>query len=218
MSWIDLLIPTYATNNKLDGNIISYVKCLDTAKPPWLPSSEFSLLQADLQGWRSSLPSSVEFSPEAIYIRLESSQLGALALLHCTYHNAMCDLYRISMPELFKLRNAFDFPPEQASFLEHLRSESCRHAQGIAVILAETAAQSPRFLADSMLPGFAYNSNRVLLYYLAKFLSPDRQDAKSQTEETIGYVKSNNEVLRLISTMIPLADPLVRRCCNSSPI
>lgn len=122
----------------------------------------------------------------------------------------MCDFYRISMPELFKIRNAPDFPAEQAAFLENLRSECFRNAQSMASILADTAERGLRFLADSLIPSFAYNSNRVLLYYMAKFLRPDRPDAGSLVEETIGLVQQNNDILRLMSSMNPLAEPLVR--------
>ncbi|KAL1866975.1 hypothetical protein VTK73DRAFT_4444 [Phialemonium thermophilum] len=188
--------------------IARYVKCLDTAKLPWLPDSEFATLHADLKAWRDGLSPSLDFSPEAVYIRLESSQLGALTLLHCTYHNAMCDLNRIAMPELFKLHNAFVFPPDQADFLDHLQLECLRHAQNMAVILAETARRGGRFLADSLLPSFAYNGSRVMLYYVARLLDPGRPHARSLMEETIRLVQSNNEVLRTMSAMIPLADPL----------
>ncbi|EPE03861.1 fungal transcriptional regulatory protein [Ophiostoma piceae UAMH 11346] len=90
-----------------------------------------------------------------IYTRLESSQLGALAFLLCTYCNAMLDLYRVAMPELFRLRHAFLFPPEKNECLHTLQARSLRLACGMATVLAETAAQGARHLADSKTPLFA---------------------------------------------------------------
>ena len=186
-----------------------YVKHLDTAQPPWLPNSEFSHLQSDLLSWRSNLPPPLQFTAENISLRLESAQLGALALLHCTYHNATYDLYRISMPELFKLRNAIVFPPQQTHFLQEMRTQSLRSAQAMATVLADTAKFGVRFLTDSSLPGYAYNANRVMLYSVACLLDRDRPDAQRVVEETIGYVASNNRMLQLMAVMNPLAEPLV---------
>lgn len=149
----------------------------------------------------------LDFSLDSIYIRLESSQLGALALLHCTYHNAMCDLYRISMPELFKLPALI--PSEQAGFLEDLQTESFYHAQDMAIVLAEAASRGARFLADSALPTYTYNSSRVMLYYLARLIDLSRPTARMMVEDTIRHVQSNTKVLRMMSVTIPLAQPLV---------
>lgn len=193
---------------------VRFVKRLDTAQPPWLPHSEFSHLRADLQGWRLGLASCLEFSPENIYIRLESSQFGALALLHCTYHHAMLDLYRIFLPELFRLGNAVTYPPEQSHFLHRMQSEGLGHAQSIAIVLAETARRGPRFVADSMLHTFAYNSNRFMLYYIARVLDLGRPNAMELVKETIEYVQSNNKVMRVMSAVIPLAEQLV---CSEPP-
>ena len=185
------------------------MKHLDAAQPPWLPDSEFSILQRDLQSWHANLPSSLEFTAESMYIRLEGAQLGALALLHCTYHNAMCDLYRISTPELFKLKDAVAFPPAQAGFAERMRARSLHHARSIVGVLADTARQGARFLTDSQMPCYAYNADRVMLYYVARLLDKTRPDAKEVIEETIGYVETNHRILQIMAVMNPLAEPLV---------
>ena len=185
-----------------------YVKQLDVAQPPWLPGSEFSILDAELKAWRSGLPPSLEFTPETVYIRLESSQLGALTLLHCTYHNAMCDLYRVSMPELFKLKDYFS--GEQPEYVKRLQYESLRHAQTMGHVLAGTAEQGPRFLADSMLASYAYNAARVMMYYIARLLDVDQPGAQGIVRETVKSVESCIEALRMMSMFGALAEPLVR--------
>jgi hypothetical protein len=74
-----------------------YIKHLDTAKTPWLPDSEFARLDAELRHWYDTLPANLQFTPTTLYIRQETSQVGALCALHYAYHQTMCDLYRIGM-------------------------------------------------------------------------------------------------------------------------
>ncbi|CAK7228896.1 hypothetical protein SCUCBS95973_007036 [Sporothrix curviconia] len=189
--------------------VARYVKHLDTATLPWLPDSEFAVLDDALRAWYDGLAPDLAFSADSLYTRLASSQLGALCLLHCTYYNAMLDLYRIAMPELFSLRHAFRFPPEQNSFLHSLQTRSFQNACRMAVVLEQTAAQGARHLADSMMPMFAYNSSRVMLYYLVRLHDPARADTKSTVDETLQRVQSNNGVLHLTAAMMPLSDPLL---------
>lgn len=205
----DGMLASYVRLVSIWKRVARYVKHLDTAALPWLPGSEFAVLDDTLRAWRDSLAPYLDFSQDSIYTRLESSQLGALALLHCTYYNALLDLYRIAMPELFSLRHAFHFPAEQADFLHNLQARSFQNASGIAAVLAKTAAQGARHLADSMTPMFAYNSSRVLLYYLVRLHDPGRADTKATVEETIQHVQSNNRVLHLASAMMPLSEPLL---------
>lgn len=188
---------------------LRYVKHLDKAVSPWLPDSEFSIIHSDLVSWRNSLPTSLDFTVDSIYLRLEGAQLGALALLHCTYHNAMCDLYRIAMPELFKLRNPLRFPPQQAGFLHHLQHQSIHHARSMAIVLVDTARYGARFLTDPSLPSLAYNANRVMLYYIARLLDMNRPDASAVVKDTIERVSDTNRMLQLMAKMNPLAGPLV---------
>lgn len=75
--------------------VLTYIKHLDTARPPWLPDSEFAQLDAELRYWYDNLPANLQFTPTTLYIRQETSQVGALCALHYAYHQTMCDLYRI---------------------------------------------------------------------------------------------------------------------------
>ncbi|RSL85124.1 hypothetical protein CEP51_003517 [Fusarium floridanum] len=97
----------------------------------------------------------------------------------------MCDFYRICMPELFKLRN--NFGDMQSDFVEKLQYDTLRHAQTMAMVLAETSRQGSRFLSDSMLPCFAYNGIRVMLYYIARLLDLSQPDSQSIMDETINH-------------------------------
>ncbi|KAF4980480.1 hypothetical protein FZEAL_3525 [Fusarium zealandicum] len=188
--------------------VVRYVKHLNTSPPPWLPESDFAALDADLRSWGRHLPEFISYSTDTIYARLESDQLGSLVLLHCTYHHNLLDLYRISMPDLFKLIKPFYFPPNQQEFLQSLQADCFYHAQQIATILAEAVQHGARYLADSLLPCFAYDSSRVMLYYIARLLDLSRPDAETIVADAIDAVESNSKILRTMSALFPLADSL----------
>ncbi|KAM0448169.1 hypothetical protein ACHAQK_000148 [Fusarium lateritium] len=188
--------------------VVRYVKHLNTSPPPWLPESDFAALDADLRSWGRHLPEFISYSTDTIYARLESDQLGSLVLLHCTYHHNLLDLYRISMPDLFKLIKPFYFPPNQEEFLQSLQADCFYHAQQIATILAEAVQHGARYLADSLLPCFAYDSSRVMLYYIARLLDLSRPDAETIVVDAINAVESNSKILRTMAALFPLADSL----------
>ncbi|KAM5353832.1 hypothetical protein ACJ41O_000482 [Fusarium nematophilum] len=188
--------------------VVRYVKHLNTSPPPWLPDSDFAALDADLRSWGRHLPEFISYSTDTIYARLESDQLGSLVLLHCTYHHNLLDLYRISMPDLFKLIKPFYFPPNQQEFLQSLQADCFYHAQQIASILSEAVQHGERYLADSLLPCFAYDSSRVMLYYIARLLDLSTPDAETIVADAINAVESNSKILRKMAALFPLADSL----------
>lgn len=189
---------------------VRYVNRLDAHTRPWLPESDFAALDADLKLWRRELPDFVEYSTETIYARLDSNQLGALVLIHCTYHHNYLELYKLSMPDLFKLSKPLAVPPEHVEFFQSAQENCYYHAHQIADILAEAADHGARLLSDSLLPYFVYDSSRVMLYYVARLLDPNREDARDKVREAINAVESNNSVLQLMSPLFPIAKSLVR--------
>lgn len=188
--------------------IVRYVNQLDSNLPPWLPDSPFAALDADLRLWQRELPEFVEYSMETIYARLDSNQLGALVLIHCTYHHNYLELYKISMPDLFKLPKPLSVPPEHHDFLQSAQASCYHHAQQIADILAEASDHGAHLLSDSLLPYFVYDSSRVMLYYVARLLDPGRPDAQSKMEDAINAVESNRRVLKMMSALFPIAQSL----------
>ncbi|OAQ62375.1 fungal transcriptional regulatory protein [Pochonia chlamydosporia 170] len=188
--------------------IVRYVNHLHAGPPPWQPDSLFAALDADLHLWRRELPDFVEYSTETIYARLDSNQLGSLVLIHCTYHHNYLELYKLTMPDLFKLSKPFTFPPEHDEFLQTAQANAYYHAQQIADILAEAAEHGSRLLSDSLLPFFVYDSSRVMLYYVARLLDPNRPDAEVKLRDAVKAVESNNRVLRMMSTLFPIAQSL----------
>ncbi|KAK5997596.1 putative transcriptional regulatory protein [Cladobotryum mycophilum] len=176
--------------------------------PPWLPESIFAALDADLRLWRRELPDFVEYSTETIYARLDSNQLGALVLIHCTYHHNYLELYKLSMPDLFKLPKPLTVPSEHSEFLKSAQANCYHHAQQIADILAEAADHGAHLLSDSLLPYFVYDSSRVMLYYVARLLDPSRPDAQTKMDDAINAVESNRRVLQMMSSLFPIAQSL----------
>ncbi|KAG5945343.1 hypothetical protein E4U60_005289 [Claviceps pazoutovae] len=189
--------------------IVHYVNNLHaTSPPPWKPDSLFAALEADLHLWRQELPDFVDYTTETIYARLDSNQLGALVLMHCTYHHNYLELYKLTMPDLFKLPKPLAFPLEHQDFLQTAQADCYYHARQIAHILAEAAENGSRLLSDSLLPFFVYDSSRLMLYYVARLLDPDRPDAEAKMRDAVKAVGSNSRVLRMMSALFPIAQSL----------
>ncbi len=175
---------------------------------PWLPDSEFAEFDRESRAWYDSLPESLQFTASSVYIRRETTQLGALCALHWMYHMNMCDLYRIGAPALFKLRNAFTFPPEQANFLHHLQDELFGHARRIAIIAGEALRNGPHALADSWAPTAVYECCRVMLYYLTQLIDPSAESSQVLAAETIPLIRQNVKALKMMHSMYGMAELL----------
>jgi hypothetical protein len=186
----------------------SLVKHMDEEQPPWLPGSGFAILIDDIQSWKRSLPSWLDFSADNIYIRRESHQLGALLLIHCMYHHVMCDVNRIALPDLFKHQEPFVFPPDQQAFVSHLQDVCFEHAQRMSVLVSHILQHGVKNFADSILPSFVYNSNRIMLYYIARILDVSKPDAGTVISRTVELVQYNNQALRDMALIYPLAESL----------
>ncbi|KAG5918177.1 hypothetical protein E4U53_004111, partial [Claviceps sorghi] len=181
---------------------------------PGPPDALFAALDADLHLWRRDLPDFVAYTPETVYARRDSNQLGALVLLHCTYHHNYLELYKPTMPDLFKLSPS-DPPsdplvlsgPEHRAFRRRAHADCFRHARHMADILADAAehGRGPRLLSDSCLPFFAYDASRVMLYYAARLLDPAAPDAGAARADAVRAVESNCRVLRIMSALFPVA-------------
>ncbi|KAJ5717594.1 hypothetical protein N7488_003240 [Penicillium malachiteum] len=188
--------------------VLRYIKHLDKAMVPWAEDSEFAILDKDCRAWYESLPASLQFTPNAIYIRKDSSQLGALCVLHCAHYQTICDLYRLGAPALYKLRAAFDFPPEQRGFLRHLQEVLFDAARALATIIGETAHHGARMLADSWLPTITYDSCRIMVYHLTQILDPRAEETKILTTQTLPLLKSNIDALKLMGSLSVIANSL----------
>ncbi|KAH7141852.1 fungal-specific transcription factor domain-containing protein [Dactylonectria macrodidyma] len=189
--------------------VLWYIKHLDQAKLPWLPDSEFAQLDRELQAWYASLPANLQFTASTIYLRKESSQLGALCLFHCTYHQTMLDFYRIGTPELFKLRSAFHFPPEMSDFQRHLQYALFKEARTLGAIIAEAEQHSPRMIGDPWFPTMAYESNRVMLFYLTQVTDPVAMNKRDLVLSSIAYLQSNLKALKTMRATNAMAEGLV---------
>lgn len=185
-----------------------FVKHLDEEQPPWQSGSGFAYLIRDIEAWRQSLPSWLDFSADNIYIRRESHQLGALLLIHCMYHHVMCDVHRIALPELYKNQEPFAFPPQQQEFVAHMQAQCFDHAQRMSVLVSTILQHGVKHFADSILPSFVYNSSRIMLYYIARNLDITKPNAAATVNRTIELVQQNNKALREMTLMYPLAETL----------
>ncbi|CBF87498.1 uncharacterized protein ANIA_11216 [Aspergillus nidulans FGSC A4] len=197
--------------------VLRYIKHLDTAISPWLPNSEFAILDKACWKWYDNLPESLQFTTSTIYARKASSQLGALVLLHCSHYQTLCDLYRLGAPALFKLRSAIDFPPEQSEFLQKLRGDLYNAARTLATIIGEAERHGPYILSDTWLPTITYDSSRIMLYYLTQLIDPREQDSKELVVQTIPYLESNIRALKAMQPLNAVSERLVRLPQTTKP-
>ncbi|OQU94697.1 Fungal specific transcription factor domain-containing protein [Cladophialophora immunda] len=180
--------------------VLRYVKHLDTAQEPWVPTSEFATLDLAIHDWYTRLPSSLQLNRPAVYLRKESQQLGAFVLLQCTYHWTICDLYRISTPKLYRLPIKWHYP---ADFLEQLQTTMFQRARSCAIILADALAHGVETLADTWLPSVAFDSNRVMLHYVARILGLGTERGQAVMKETMPHIQSNLKCLDCMRSITP---------------
>lgn len=198
----------------MPDRMTSYVKHLDTAKPPWREDSEFQLLSAEFEKSHRSLPKSLHWNSEAIYARKESCQLGALALMWCTFHQTLVDLYRIGMPALFRIQKEVNFPPDQEEFLQHCRRVCFDNACKVSRIISEALKYGLKVLADSWICIIAHDSTKVMLHYLTLNKITPADIHQREINETISLVQSNLDILLRMRSMVATAE----HCVSIPPI
>ncbi|KIW21255.1 hypothetical protein PV08_01835 [Exophiala spinifera] len=181
-----------------------YVKRLEAAEEPWLPTSEFTAIDVSLRDWSLSLPASLQLNRTAFYLRKESLQLGALILLQCTYHWTICDLYRISTPQLYRLQIRWQYPRE---FQDHLQTTMFQRAQDCASILRDALNHGAKILADTWLPSVAFDSNRVMIHYVTRIMGLSTDQGKTVLKEVIPHVNSNLDCLEAMQSITSMAGP-----------
>jgi hypothetical protein len=160
----------------------------------------------EFANWRRYLSQSLKWNSSAIYARKESSQLGALTLLWCTYHQTLCDLYRIGMPNLFHIRRHHEFPPAQQEFLDNCRRACFDNARELSKIIAEASRHGMKALSDTWLCIIAHDSTKVMLYFIKQ--NPRSPNALSvfEVEKTTTLVKKNMEALMQMRSLVATAE------------
>ncbi|KAL4912097.1 fungal-specific transcription factor domain-containing protein [Aspergillus aurantiobrunneus] len=195
---------------RIRKQVLRYIKHLDTAMSPWLPNSEFALLDKACWDWYDSLPDNLQFTTSTIYMRKASSQLGALVLIHCSHYQTLCDLYRLGAPALFKLRSAIEFPPEQNECLQKMQLDLYEAAKNLAKIISEAERHGPHILSDTWLPTITYDSSRIMLYYLTQLIDPREQHSKDLAVQTIPYLQSNIRALKAMQSLNAVSERLCK--------
>lgn len=156
--------------------------------------------------WRHTLPQSLMWNPGAIYARKESSQLGALTLLWCTYHQTLVDLYRIGMPILFRIQKNITFPPDQQEFLEDCRRACFENAREVSSIIREALRHGIKILADTWLCIIAHDSTKVMLHFLKSHRQSSQGLSQNEVDATVALVQRNLEALLQMRAIVATAE------------
>ena len=151
-----------------------FVKHLDTAQPPWLETSEFATLCGSLNTWFTSLPKSLQCDRFAIQKRKVSDQHGALMMMHLTYYQTMCDLTRIGMPELFRIRMPIHFPADRADFVTRVQNVCVDHCLGVTNVFREALNHGHDMFGDTWACIVAHDSTRVIAHFYTKKVASQR--------------------------------------------
>lgn len=191
------------------------MKHLDQAQPPWSLGSEFAVLQSQLQQWLDNLPESLRFTRNAIDTRKEASQLGGLLFCHFTYQQTMCDLTRIGMQDLFKIRARVKYPAGQAAFLTHVQDHCFEHCMALCALYEEAMRHGPEALADTWLSVVAHDSARVIVHYISKGLGSSKQKGETLKTHAVAAVHTNIRALKSMVPLHSLAQSLVSLACST---
>ncbi|CZR58866.1 uncharacterized protein PAC_08758 [Phialocephala subalpina] len=185
--------------------VLRYLKTIDSSQAPNLPDTEFCQLEAAFGHWSSHLSSTDRLNSSSIYTRKDSGQLGALFLMHFTYHISLCDLYRLSMPlllpGLLKNWSTVDLTPDQKSFRIEYQKKCFEHAKSAAQIFAKCIEHGPRTLTDTWLPTCAFESIRTMLFYSIEGYGHTTDFKRKLLSEVTPLCRGNMQSLKM---MIPL--------------
>ncbi|KAI1881358.1 hypothetical protein JX265_000184 [Neoarthrinium moseri] len=182
----------------LRGKVLRYVKHLDTELAPWLPASEYTNLEKSLLAWYEDLPNSLQFTRTALNTRKELSQLGALLVLHWTYHATLCDLYRI----------------ERLGFQERVQDCCFEHATATAIIFEEALRHNFEVFADTWLPIIAHDATRVIVHYATRKLGTSRDRQVMTRPHAISCMQANISALKRMVPIFQLGKPLYAAASN----
>lgn len=167
------------------------------------------MLSSEFEHWKATLPANLGFTASSIYTCKESNQLGALALLWCTYHQTLVDLNRIGFPRLFKIRKPIEFPQSHQDLWERCQTACFDHAQNVAKTMAEALKHGTKMLADTWMCIIAHDSIKVMLYYLTETVDVRSERGKRLVRETTPLVRKNLSALRAMGSMFATAEPCV---------
>lgn len=193
--------------------VLRIVKQLDLIQPPWEAQSEWNKLYQDLKRWNSGLAGSLRFTRSAIQKRKITNQHGGLLFLHLCYHQTMCDLTRIGMSDLFRIKNPIVFPAQQRQFLVDVQDDCFDHSMSVSAIFRDALTHGPEAYSDTWLCVVAHDASRVQVHYRSKLLG-SAAARETLVTDVDAALKSNAEMLTKLVPLIALAKPLLDATLN----
>ncbi|CAN8100995.1 unnamed protein product [Discula destructiva] len=186
----------------LRRKVLRFVRGWDQIQISWLAESEFFVLQAQLHQWLANLPESLHVARAATSQKSRAPQLGAILLLHLTYHQTMSDLMRIGMSELSAghIRQSL----EQTAFLKTAEDQCFEHNMALCALFVGAASHGLEALTDTWLSIVAHGSARIVIDYFSMGLGSSREKGEAVRKHAMAAVHSN---IRALERMIPIHAP-----------
>lgn len=184
------------------------------SQPPWFANSEFSVRQADLGQWPGSLHDNLRLARSAVQQRKGVDQHRALLLLHITYCQTICDLARIGMQELFKLRQPLSFPAEQEECLQTVQATCFGSYLAVLSLLQEVLKHGTESLADTWPCVVAHDAVRVFIHYVTSILGSAGR--YSDSDVTSGVQSASRVIIQALKRMIPVLALVKHSGCETT--
>lgn len=176
---------------------------------PHIVQAKIKDLSRHFHEWLSSLPDILQWNQDNISIWKVQSHLSAPVVMWCVYSRNLCDLYSIGIPSPRTSQDLSGSPLEILETFKDYFRLSYHHAQQIAVIINTVLQYGTEALADAWMWSHAYESSKIMLYYLTKANVPTTKVGQQELATAMPLLQGNLEALRRMIPMFSSAQKCV---------
>lgn len=143
----------------------------------WSADSSFMDVVRSLRRWKESLPASLEYTVDNLYVRQTTHELDSLVVLHLNFDSIHSTLYRITLPNFTESMSPDLLLEAPVEWLQQVRAAAYSRANAVQQKLELLEAEFPDHTPTTRLFNlYVLNSMRVQLQFLALHSSgPNRE-------------------------------------------